>query len=156
MASSGYTSLNVGAPDLVDTLSFATSLHFTSLSWTADNSLLRSQSQSYFTAGGLLSVSSSWRQAPWDLRPVIVFQLNTCFHSPYVTSPLTRGWVCHLQLVLALASTVILKFESRGTHGHILLSQFRDSSNREGQVPVFISLRTGCASYTPRHWVPCL
>jgi hypothetical protein len=32
-----------------------------------------SQSQSYFTTDGLPPISSSWRQAPWDLRPVILF-----------------------------------------------------------------------------------
>jgi hypothetical protein len=50
-----------------------------------------------------------------------------------------RGWVCRLQLLLALASAVILRSESRGTHDHILLSQIRDSPHLEGQVPVFIS-----------------
>jgi hypothetical protein len=52
-----------------------------------------------------------------------------------------RGWVCRLQLLLVLASTVILRSESHGTHDHILLSQIRDSPNLEGQVPVFISSR---------------
>jgi hypothetical protein len=33
------------------------------------------------------------------------FQLNTCDHSPYVTSSLKRGWVCCLQLLLVLASS---------------------------------------------------
>jgi hypothetical protein len=66
-----------------------------------------------------------------------------CGHSPNVTSPLTREWVCLLQLLLALASAVILRSESRGTHDHILLPQIRDSSNPEGQVPVFISPRNG-------------
>jgi hypothetical protein len=32
-----------------------------------------SQSQSYFTTGGLPPISSSWRQAPWDSRPEIFF-----------------------------------------------------------------------------------
>jgi hypothetical protein len=41
-------------------------------------------------------------------------QLNTCRHSPYITSSLTRGWVCHLQLLLALSSAFILGFEFRG------------------------------------------
>jgi hypothetical protein len=68
-----------------------------------------------------------------------IFHLNTCGYSPYVSSSLTRGWVCRLQLLLVLASTVILRSESR------LLSQFRDSPKLEGQVPVFISLR---------QWVP--
>jgi hypothetical protein len=36
------------------------------------------------------------------------FQLNTIFHSPYVTSSLTKWWVCRLQLLLVLASAVIL------------------------------------------------
>jgi hypothetical protein len=31
--------------------------------------------------------------------------------------------------------------ESRGTHDHILFSQIRDSTNLEGQVPVFLSPR---------------
>jgi hypothetical protein len=63
------------------------------------------------------------------------FQLNSCGHSPYVTSSLTRGWVCHSQLLLALASPVTLRSESRGYHDHILLSQIRDSPKLEDQVP---------------------
>jgi hypothetical protein len=63
------------------------------------------------------------------MRPTtrIFFQLNTCGYSPYVTSSLMRGWVCRLQLLLALASAVIFGSESRGTRDHILLSQVRDS-----------------------------
>jgi hypothetical protein len=38
----------------------------------------------------------------------------------------TRGRVCCLQLLLALASTVIFGSGSRRTRGHILLSQIRD------------------------------
>jgi hypothetical protein len=74
------------------------------------------------------------------LRPTIrifIFQLNTWGYCPW-------GWVCHLQLLLVLASAVIVRSESRGTHDHILLSQIRDSPNLEGQVQVFIS---------PRNWV---
>jgi hypothetical protein len=33
-------------------------------------------------------------------RPEIFFKLNTCRHSPPVTSSLTRGWICCLQLLL--------------------------------------------------------
>jgi hypothetical protein len=39
---------------------------------------------------------------------------------------------------------------SRGTRGHILLSQIRDSSNLEGQVPVFISPRNRVAQLYPQ------
>jgi hypothetical protein len=51
---------------------------------------------------------------------------------------LTRGRVCRLQLLLALASSVILGSESRGTNDHILQSQIRDSPNLVDQVPIFI------------------
>jgi hypothetical protein len=61
-----------------------------------------------------------------------IFQLNTCDYSSYATSSLTRGWVCRLQLLLVLASAIILRSESRGTHDHILLSQIGDSLNLEG------------------------
>jgi hypothetical protein len=81
--------------------------------------LSQSQSQSYFTTDGLPPISSSWRQSPWGSLPEFSFQLNTCGHSAYVTSSLTRGWVCRLQMLLALASAVILGSESRGTHNHI-------------------------------------
>jgi hypothetical protein len=83
-----------------------------------------------------------------------IFQLNTCVYSHYVTSSRQRGWVCPLQLLLVLASAVILGTESHGIYNHILLSQIRDSPNPEGQVPVFISPRKRVAQlYTPRHWV---
>jgi hypothetical protein len=39
-----------------------------------------------------------------------IFQLNTCGYSPYVTSSLTRGCVCRLQLLLVLARAVILGY----------------------------------------------
>jgi hypothetical protein len=67
--------------------------------------------------------------APSPLRHTARFfssQLNTCGHSPYITSSLTREWVYHLQMLLALASAFILGSESRGTRVHILLSQIRD------------------------------
>jgi hypothetical protein len=109
------------------------------------------QSQSYFRTGGLLPISSSWRQAPWDSwHSNFIFQLNTCGYSPCVTFSLMTGWVCRLQLLLVLASTVILWSESRGTHDHILLFQTRDSPSLEGQVPIFISPRTRDAWLYPQ------
>jgi hypothetical protein len=109
----------------------------------------QSQSNNYFRTGGLPPISSSWGQAPWDSGPQF-FQLNTCFHSLYVTSSLTRGWVSRLQLQLALASAVIPRSESRETHDRILLSQIRDSPNLEGQVPIFISSRNRVAKLYPQ------
>jgi hypothetical protein len=79
-----------------------------------------------------------------------ILQLNTCGYSPYVTFCLIRGRVCSLQLLLVLASAVILRSESRGTHDHILLSQIVDSPNLEDQVPVFISPRNRVARLYPQ------
>jgi hypothetical protein len=53
-------------------------------------------------------------------------------------------------LLLALAYTVIMGSESRGTEDHILLSQIRDSPNLEGQVPIFISTRKRVAQLYPQ------
>jgi hypothetical protein len=54
--------------------------------------------------------------------------------------------MCRLQLLLGLASAVILKSkESRRTNDHVLLSRIRDSPNLEGQVPAFISTRNRVA-----------
>jgi hypothetical protein len=66
----------------------------------------------------------------------------------YQIVSMQRGWVFRLQLLLTLASAVILRLESR------LLLQIRGSSNLEGQVPVFISPRTGWPTHTSKHWVP--
>jgi hypothetical protein len=86
----------------------------------------------------LAPISSSWRQVPWDSRPLLFSQLNTCGYSSYVTSSLTREWVCRLQLLLVLASAVILGSKSRGTN------------DLEGQVPVFISPRNRIAQLYPQ------
>jgi hypothetical protein len=53
--------------------------------------------------------------------------------------------VCRLQFLLALASAVILGFESRGSHDINLLSRINNSPNLESQVPVFISHRNRVA-----------
>jgi hypothetical protein len=58
--------------------------------------------------------------------------------------------MCRLQLLLVLASAVIIGSKSRGTHDHILLSQILDSSKLAGQVPVFISPRNRVAQSYPQ------
>jgi hypothetical protein len=59
----------------------------------------------------------------YDQIFIIIWQLRVCW---FGAPSLTRGWVCHLQLLLALASAVIFGPESRRTRGHILLSQIWD------------------------------
>jgi hypothetical protein len=71
------------------------------------------------------SASLSWYKAPiWAYDQIFipvrnteyVGQLRVCW---YGALSLTRGRVCRLQLLLALASAVILGFESLGTRDHI-------------------------------------
>jgi hypothetical protein len=69
---------------------------------------------------------------------ITVRQLRVCRH--WALS-LTRGRICRLQFLLALAIAVILRSETRGIHDHISLSQIRGSPNLEDQVLVFIFLR---------------
>jgi hypothetical protein len=59
----------------------------------------------------------------YDQIFIIVWQLRVCW---FGAPSLTRERVCRLQLLLAFASAVILRSESRMTRGHNLLSQFRD------------------------------
>jgi hypothetical protein len=61
-----------------------------------------------------------------------------------------REQVCHLQLLLVLASAVILGSESLGIRENILLSQIRDSPNLEGQAPIFISPSNRVAQLYPQ------
>jgi hypothetical protein len=82
------------------------------------------------------------------------FQLKIFCHSPYVTSSLRRGCVYPLQFLLVLASVVILRSESSGTHNHILLPQIRDSPNLKAWSSYLYPPGTGWPNYTPRHWVP--
>jgi hypothetical protein len=59
----------------------------------------------------------------YDQILIIFWQLRVWW---FVAPSLTRGRVCRLQLLLALASAVMFGSESRRTRGHILLSQIRD------------------------------
>jgi hypothetical protein len=52
-----------------------------------------------------------------------LLQLRVCWCEAL---SLTRGRVCRLQLLLVLASAVILGSESRGTHDHVLMSPIPD------------------------------
>jgi hypothetical protein len=92
---------------------------------------------------------------PLETHGQIFFsQLNTCGYSPYVTSSLTRRWVCRLQLLLALASAFILRSESRRTHDHIVLSRIRDSHYLEARSSYLYPPEAGLPTYTPGNEFP--
>jgi hypothetical protein len=83
----------------------------------------------------------------YDQIFITVRQLLVCWCGAL---SLTRQRVCRLQLLLVLASAVILGSESRGTRDHMLLAQIRGSPNLEGHVPVFISPQNRMAQLYPR------
>jgi hypothetical protein len=86
----------------------------------------------------------------YDQIFIAVRQLRVCWCGAL---SLTRERVCRLQLLLVLASAVILGSEARRTRDHISLSQIRDSPNLEGRSLYLYPPGTGWPSYTPRHWV---
>jgi hypothetical protein len=94
--------------------------------WTPELSLLSvSQSQSHIATDGQ-SISESWCRNPsgaHDQIFITVWQLRSCFCG---ASSLTRGRVCLLYTLMALASVVFLGSESLGFRDHILLSQIWD------------------------------
>jgi hypothetical protein len=74
-------------------------------------------------------------------------QLQVCL---FVPLSLTRWRTCILLLLLGLASAVILGYETRSAHDHVLLSQIWDFPKLENQVPLLIPLRYRLASYITR------
>jgi hypothetical protein len=97
-------------------------LNWTELNWTE-------LSESYVTTDGQ-SASLSWHKAPmWGLRPDFYYCQIVAGLLMW-DAPLTRGRVYCLQLLLVLASSVILGTESCGTRDRILLSQIWGSPFR--------------------------
>jgi hypothetical protein len=90
---------------------------------------------------------------PLQTHDQYFFHLNTCGYSPYVTSSLMKGWVCRLQLLLALAST----FSGPSPVGLMTIFhclRFDIRWTRKARSPYLYPPVTGWPGYTPRHWVP--
>jgi hypothetical protein len=86
---------------------------------------LKSQSQSYIATDGQ-SISKSWCRAPSGAHDQIFITLWQLWSGFLGAPSLTRGRVCLLHMLLALASVVFLGSESFQTRDHILLSQILD------------------------------
>jgi hypothetical protein len=69
-----------------------------------------------------------------------VFQHKTCSYSPSITSSVTRGWVCHLQLLLGSPAQSFSGPSPAGLMTMFYCLRF-ETPNLEGQVPAFISPR---------------
>jgi hypothetical protein len=102
----------------------------------------------------MLRPTVSWCQAPtgtYDQIFIAVRLLRVCWCR---ARSLKREGVCRLQLLLVLASAVILGCEFCRTHDHILLSQIWDSPTWRARSPYLYPPGTRWSSYTLRHWVP--
>jgi hypothetical protein len=82
---------------------------------------------------------------------ITVRQLRVCWCGAL---SLTRGRVCRLRLLVALASAVILKLDSRGPYDHIFCLRFDTALTWRARSPCLYLSGTGWPSYTLRHWVP--
>jgi hypothetical protein len=91
---------------------------------------------------------------PLDTDDQYLFQLNTCGYNPYVTSSLTRGLVCRLQSMLALANAVILCSEPRGIMIIFYCHRHETPPNWRARSSHLYPPGTGWPRFTPRHWVP--
>jgi hypothetical protein len=79
------------------------------------------------------------------------FQLNSCVNRPYVTSSLTRGRVCRLQLLPASPAQSFSCPESREAHDHFPLFQLRDSPNQDTTGPqIYMHPRNRMARLYPQ------
>jgi hypothetical protein len=87
---------------------------------------------------------------PLETHDQHFIQLNPCRHSPYVTSSLTREWVCCLRLLLALVSSVILGFESRGLLTIFYCLRFETPPTWRARPPYLYPQGTGWPSLYPQ------
>jgi hypothetical protein len=112
------------------------------IDWLSTDSVRQSESQSYFTTGGLLPIISSWRQAPRDSR-LAFFSTEHLRLQSFSTSSLTRGRVCPLQLLLVLASAAILGSKFRGIHVIFYCLRFETPPTWRVRSPHLYSPGTG-------------
>jgi hypothetical protein len=111
--------------------------------------------QSYFNTDGLPPISSSWRQAPWGPRPEFLFSNWTLGgYSPYVTSSLTRGWVCRLQFMLVSPAQSFSGSRPTGPMTIFYCLRFETPPTWRVRSPYLYPPGTGWPDYTPRHRVP--
>jgi hypothetical protein len=87
----------------------------------------------------------------YDQIFITVRQLRVCW---YGALSLTRGRVLYLQLLLGLASAVILGSESRWTRDRNYCLRYETPPTWRAMSLYLQPPGTGWSGYTPRHWVP--
>jgi hypothetical protein len=77
------------------------------------------------------------------------FQLNTCSHSPYVTSSLMRGWVCWPSPAQSFSGP-----SPAGLTITFYCLRFKIPPTWRARSPYLYTPGTAWPSYNPTHWVP--
>jgi hypothetical protein len=87
--------------------------------------------------------------SPLRLTYINFFYLTTCCHSPYVTSSLTRGRVCRLQLLLVSPAQSFSGPSLAGLMAIFCCFRFEISPTWRARPPYLYHPGTGRLSYTP-------
>jgi hypothetical protein len=101
-----------------------------------------------------------YRQSVLAISPLIIttsnfiLLLNTCGYSPYVTSSLTSGWVCRLQLLMALPAQSLSGPSPAGLMTTFYCLRLEPLPAWRARSPYLYLPGTGWPGYTHRHWVP--
>jgi hypothetical protein len=93
------------------------------------------------------------RDNPLETNDLHFFQLNTCGHNPYVTSSLTRRWVC---VYHCRWSSPVQSFPRPSPAGLITafyFLRFETLLTWRARLPYLYPPGTGWPSYTLRYWV---
>jgi hypothetical protein len=124
-------------------------------SWLPTLLLFRVRFRSFFTTGGLPPISSSWRQAPWDSRPVISFPNRKLAVTVLIQPPLwlEDGFVvfnCCCSLQRSHSQVRV----PRDSWPYLTVTHSRFPQPGGPGPHVYIPPRTGWPGYTPRQCVP--
>jgi hypothetical protein len=93
------------------------------------------------------------------LRPttrIFIFQLIACGYSPYVTSSLTKGWGCRLQLLLVSPAQSFSGPSPAGLMTTFYCVRFETPPASRARSPYLYPPGTGWPGYIARYWVPFL
>jgi hypothetical protein len=112
------------------------------------------QIQSHFTTGGWPPISSSWRQAPWDPRPVFFSIEHPRSYSLYnILSDERMGLSFTISAVPRQRSHSRARVPRDSTIIFYPL-RFETPPTLRARFPYLYPPGTGWPGYNPRHWVP--
>jgi hypothetical protein len=110
-------------------------------------------SQIYVTTDGQSASLSSCQAPIWSLRPNFYYCHTVAGLLMWGALPVTREWVCRLELMLVLARAVFLGPSPVGPVTIFYCLRFETLPTWRARSSYSYPPGTGWPSYTPRHWV---